>query len=275
MSDREPFTKAEGLSLLLETSQHRVNTCVAPEYASFKTVMINDKVKNTVIRNKLAAIMEEQLKKPTQDSLNMAMGRKVIDHETILQNIHLFTARFVLVEEMKRHVKKVTNGQTTLFEDLLWDYCYDRECRKALAYIILRGDILRYEEEVKKCIEDDKHPTPPIPYVLQVIFCPELVTEKNDVYDEMLKPHYECEERRKQEAEAEKKQAEERRRREETARLTMEEKNRVQQEDRAREAIESEVAAMEESMETLRLDFPHMAEIQLQRLAAMHMSCKK
>jgi hypothetical protein len=275
MSQRKPFTKAKGLPLLLETCQHRVNTCVAPEYASFKTVMINNNVKNQHIRNKLAVIMEDQLKNPKYDSLNMAMGRKVVDHKTILQNIALFTARFVLVEEMKRHVKFLTNSETTLLEDLLWDYCYERDCRKALAYTILCGDILRYEEEVKKCIENNKHPTPPIPYVLQVIFCPELVTEKNDVYDEMLKPHYECEERREQEAEAEKKRTEERRRREETARLNMEEYNRVQQEHRAQKAMESEVAAMEESMKTLRSEFPHMPEIQLQHLAAMHVSCEK
>jgi hypothetical protein len=237
--------------------------------------MIDKNVKNTVIRNKLAAIMEEQLKNPKQNSLNMAMGRKDIDHKTIMQNIPLFTVKPMLLKEMKEHVKKLTKGQTTLFEDLLWDYCYERGYARAFAYTMLLGDIRRYEEEVTKCMEDDKHPTPPIPYVLQFIFCRELVTEKNHVYDEIMEPYYQFEERRKQEAEAEKKQAEERRRREETARLDMEEKNRVQQEDRAREAIESEVAAMEESMKTLRLDFPHMPEIDLQRLAAMHMSCKK
>jgi len=275
ISQRDPCTKAKGLSLLMEICQCRMEMCVGKDDYSFKTIMIEKTTNKTDIRNKFAAIIEEQLKNPEHKSLKKAMGRKDVDHKTIMQNIPLFTVKPMLLQEMKEHVKKLTKGQTTLLEDLLWDYCYKRGYARAFAYTMLRGDIWRFEEEVTKCMEDDNHPTPPIPYVLQFIFCRELVTEKNHVYDEIMEPYYQFEERRKQEAEAEKKQAEERRRREETARLTMEEENRVQQEDRAREAIESEVAAMEESMKTLRLAFPHMPEIDLQRLAAMHMSCKK
>jgi hypothetical protein len=236
--------------------RHRACPMIPCRDSAFEIRMIAT-AKNEDTKKKFAAIIKEQLEAPTYISLNMAMGRKDVDHEIILKNMHFFTGKSVLLESMKKNVSAFTEGQTTLFEDLLWAYCHDNVFERAFAYSMLSGDIWRYEEEVKKCIEDDKHPTPPIPYVLQVIFCPEVVTEKNDLYDKLLKPYYEFVESDKQQAEAQKKQAEERRRREETARLDMEEANRLRQEREAREAIKREVAEMEKSMDALRLSFPN------------------